>query len=125
MAEIRTLSEENGVRTVTDGKKIWKEFRQPPRGIIGWFEQEVLLHPDKWYTKTLSFLFGWFVLVPLSIPVYQAALIYFVSPWIGLAAWSWWHIAIKLIILIVLWVPGIFLNIWASPYSVGENGIDE
>jgi hypothetical protein len=124
MAEVRILSEENGVRTVTDGKETWKEYPSPKRGPVKWFEQEVLFHPDKWYTKTLSFLFHWLVLLPLTIPIYQAALIYFVSPWVGLGGWTWWQIVIKLIVLAILWLPVIFLNIWAAQNAVGENGID-
>jgi|GEM_PF-4869000 len=124
MNQIRTLSEENGIRTVTDGKETWKEYPWPKRGPIEWFEQEVLFHPDKWHTKTLAFLFSWLILMPLTIPIYQAALVYFVSQWIGLGGWAWWQIVTKLVVLVVLWVPTIFLNIWAAQSSVGENGID-
>jgi hypothetical protein len=124
MAQIRTLSEEDGIRTVTDGKETWKEYPRFNKGLIGWFEDEVLFHPDTWYTKTLAFLFDWLILLPLVIPIYQATLIYFASPWVGLGGWAWWQVVIKIVILIVLWVPAIFLTIWAAQCSGVEDGID-
>lgn len=126
MHKVKTLSvDEYGVRTVTDGKETWQEYPPFERGVIRWFEQEVLFHPYTWYTKTLSFLFDWLILIPLTFPpLYQLALIYFASPWVGLGGWEWWQIAIKLVLLLILWIPlAIFLTIWVTRNAVGENGI--
>ncbi len=124
MNAIRVISEAEGVRTVTDGKSTWTEYPQSKRGVIRWFEQEVLFHPVTWYTKTLAFVFDWVFMLPLLIPAYQATLIYYVSPYIGLGGWEWWQIVIKGILLGILWIPSVLLSMWAGQCSVGENGFD-
>lgn len=103
----------------------YKEYEWPRRGLIQWIEQEVLFHPYKWYTKALSVILDWLVFSPTLVPVYQVAFIYYASQWIGLGGWEWWQIAIKVILLVVLWVPAIFMNIWAAQCAVGENGITD